>query len=653
LQRFYDAIVQKVVLDHRDTFAFQVGANGLKEMVAMQATGAFRSRIVCVSATLLLSVSAAAQETPAAGPAVDPPGRVARIAYLQGNVSLEPSGVETFSQAEANYPLTAGDRVYADLKALTELQTAGLTVRLSNGADLTIASLTDRIAQFGLAQGSIRVNTLDLATPDGSAGTVEIDTPNGSVMVQTPGDLRVDSYPQSDTTIVTVTSGQVQITAPDFQQTLGPGQALQLSGLNPVSAQPVGLLAADALDRFDQQRNGTQQDALNAEADYVSPDMTGAADLAQYGDWTSDADYGGVWYPRAVPVGWVPYHNGHWAWVAPWGWTWVEFEPWGFAPFHYGRWNNFGGRWGWIPGPPPIVYGRPVPPVYSPALVAFAGGPGGGLEVTAWFPLGPRETYVPWYHASTLYVNRVNVTNIYSRNSLEVRNAYSNRRGPAFDVDVNRIAYVNRTVATTAVTQRDFAAGHSVMASQPGRLDASAREQLNQAPILPHPLVTPTASMAAPKAPARAVPPTLARPVLAGREGEFRTGGPVSPTAARPAVAGSTSSPPVERDHQPVYSPAPSNMARPMPLQPATEQPGRPLVNQTPPQPVQPPFVRQREAIERNDPGRPLGPQQVENLRTGRPAGPPAQPEASHQGGRPAPAPAPARQPPAAPGKPK
>ena len=311
-----------------------------------------------------------------------------------------------------------------------------------------------------------------------------------------------------------------------------------------------------------------------------------------------------------------------------------------------------------------IVYGRPVPPVYSPALVAFVGGPdfslavgfGGasGLGVTAWFPLGPREPYVPWYHASTIYVNRVNVTNIYNRNSVEVRNAYNNRRAPVFAVDGTRTTYINRTVATTAVTQRDFAAGHHINASQPVRLDGNAREQLNQAPVLPHPMVTPAATIAAPQNPARAVPPTLARPVLAGREGDTRPASSPAPSSGFP----------MQRDHQPTYSPAPSNVARPSPAQPVPAQrmpvaPVQPqaaprsLVNQTPPQPVQPPFEQQRQAIERNDPGRPLGPQQVENLRAGRPAGPPAQPEATHPAPRPAPAPAPARQPPPVPSRPK
>src|SRR5437870_10131594 len=25
-----------------------------------------------------------------------------------------------------------------------------------------------------------------------------------------------------------------------------------------------------------------------------------------------------------VPVDWVPYRYGHWVWVEPWGWTWME-----------------------------------------------------------------------------------------------------------------------------------------------------------------------------------------------------------------------------------------------------------------------------------------------------------------------------------------
>ena len=160
--------------------------------------------------------------------------------------------------------------------------------------------------------------------------------------------------------------------------------------------------------------------------------------------------------PR-VAAGWAPYHNGHWRWVEPWGWTWVDEAPWGFAPFHYGRWAMVGGGWGWIPGPGvAVVASRPGPvfrPVYAPALVAFVGGNGwsaslsiGGGGGVAWFPLGPREVYRPAYHVSTTYVNRVNVVNV--TNVTNVRN----------------VTYVNQRVpgAVTAVSRNDFTSARPV-----------------------------------------------------------------------------------------------------------------------------------------------------------------------------------------------
>ena len=106
----------------------------------------------------------------------------------------------------------------------------------------------------------------------------------------------------------------------------------------------------------------------------------------------------------------APYRDGNWMWQEPWGWTWVDEAAWGFAPSHYGRWVNWHGRWGWVPGP------REVHPVWAPALVAWVGGSNFNVRVTSgsvpavgWYPLSPWDRYEPWYRTNATYVNRINV----------------------------------------------------------------------------------------------------------------------------------------------------------------------------------------------------------------------------------------------------
>jgi len=143
----------------------------------------------------------------------------------------------------------------------------------------------------------------------------------------------------------------------------------------------------------------------------VSRGVIGYEDLDDNGDWRETPDYGAVWVPRRVAAGWAPYRYGHWAWVEPWGWTWIDDAPWGFAPFHYGRWVYVGDGWAWVPG---RIVARPV---YAPALVVFVGGRNWSLAIAggsgiAWFPLAPDEPYVPAYRVSKTYIRNVNVTNV-------------------------------------------------------------------------------------------------------------------------------------------------------------------------------------------------------------------------------------------------
>ena len=200
----------------------------------------------------------------------------------------------------------------------------------------------------------------------------------------------------------------------------------------------------------------------SSSARYVSPDVVGYEDLDEYGGWRPVPEYGTVWFPHTTVVGWAPYRYGHWVYIAPWGYTWVEDEPWGYAPFHYGRWVTVGGVWGWVPAPPQVVGVVYVRPVYAPALVAWVGGPHFGVAVgsnVGWFPLGPREVYVPSYPVSRRYCETINVTN--TRVERIVVNNYYTTVVVNKQVNVTNVTYVNQR-SVTATSGTTFVSGQNV-----------------------------------------------------------------------------------------------------------------------------------------------------------------------------------------------
>jgi len=384
----------------------------------------------------------------------DPPGRVARLNFTQGSISFQPGGETDWVQANPNRPLTTGDNLWTDRGARGELHIGSSSIRIAGETGITFLNLDDRTVQIQLAQGSMNVNVRRLDGGD----DFEIDTPNLAFTLQRPGEYRIDVDPNGNATAVTVRTGEGEATGGGSDYHMDSGGSATFSGTDTLTYD--GGQAGD-LDEFDNWcRSRDDREERSASARYVSRDVIGYDDLDDYGNWRNVSDYGYVWFPNRVEAGWAPYRNGHWAWVAPWGWTWVEDEPWGFAPFHYGRWAEVDGDWCWVPGP------RVVRPVYAPALVVFVGGPrfgaslsfGGGGGV-AWFPLGPREVYVPPYHTSERYVQKVNVTNT-TVNVVNVTNVYNN-------VNVTNVTYMhqNNAAAVTAVSHDTFVNARPVAAA--------------------------------------------------------------------------------------------------------------------------------------------------------------------------------------------
>jgi hypothetical protein len=458
----------------------------------------------------------------------DPPARAARLSYASGSVSFEPGGTDEWVDAVVNRPMTTGDKLWADQNGRAEVRIDSYALRLGPQTGFSFLNLDDRVVQVRLTEGSlnVRVRRLD------ENQTLEIDTPNLAFNVLRPGSYRIDVNENGDATLVTVREGQGEVTGGGSAYPVRAGDSVNFNGVDQLSADVEGIGDGDDFDRWSNSRD--QRWEHSASARYVSDDAVGYEDLDENGQWDSDPEYGTVWYPRSVAADWAPYRYGHWVWVSPWGWTWVDDASWGFAPFHYGRWVVARGRWCWVPSPPRPAYvtREYVRPVYAPALVAWVGGPhfgvgvavGGAAAGVAWFPLGPRDVYTPSYHVSEGYVERVNVSNTRIVNRTEVTNVYNNVYVNNTTVNQTNITYQNQRAnnAVTATSQASFTTAQPVGRNQ---VHVDARE-VASAPVTPRAAVAPQArSFTGAAAPAKARPPAT----LASRNVVAKTAPPAPP----------------------------------------------------------------------------------------------------------------------------
>jgi hypothetical protein len=500
--------------------------------------------VLVLAAFVSIAATSPARAQPASGG--DPPSRVARLSDVNGQVWLYNDETNEWITVERNRPLTTGDRIATDNGARAEITLGSTTLRLDAGTEIEVSLLDDSRYAVRLVNGSVAAR---LRSPQALA-EFEIDTDEGRLRVQTVGRYRFDRFDQASD--LTVYNGQAAFDAKNTALPVYTGQHAQF--WIDTAGVPQYAMVAPARDTFsawnDERDRGEDRVATNR---FVSPEMTGAGDLARYGQWQQTPDYGPIWVPTSVPVDWAPYSAGHWAWVRPWGWTWVDDAPWGFAPFHYGRWVNRDSVWCWAPG---TYVARPV---YAPALVAWIGGPrvglslsiGGGGPPVGWFPLAPREVYVPSYRASTRYVREVNITHV--TNITNITTIINNRNGEA-----DRRDFANRNVAH-AVT---FVPSEVITRRQPvGPAAARLRNDPQMRAFVAEAKPAPTLSappVAAPVAPARPVAVQPPRPPFEGRGAGNPGGRPESgrsesgrPEFARPgerpgrppAVAGAVTTP--------------------------------------------------------------------------------------------------------------
>ena len=400
----------------------------------------------------------------------DPPARVGRLAYIENGVNFRVDRNNPGEEASINWPISSGAELETERRGRAEVWVGSSAFRLDGNSRVEFVTVDDRQIAVQLHEGRLAISILDRDQAD----DISVLTPDGPIRFTAPGRYRIDL--QRDHSELSVQAGQARVDNRGQRLLVAAGQTARL-----YAEAPVGLEFAadqDAFDRWVAERENAT--LASASRRHVSPQMTGYQDLDAHGDWRSAPEYGSVWYPRIVADDWAPYRFGRWAWVAPWGWTWIDQAPWRFAPLHDGRWVIIRGRWAWVPGR------YEARPVYAPALVGWIGNGGWSLSfgfgtapAVGWFPLAPREVYVPTYRYSPTYVRQLNITHVHDVKVID----RAVRAGPH-----ESHAYRERPQAVTVVPSKLLHEGRPIGRNemrQPERRELERAPQIRQPPAAP------------------------------------------------------------------------------------------------------------------------------------------------------------------------
>jgi hypothetical protein len=395
------------------------------------------------------------------------PTRVGRVSLVSGKVQFRAPGDMQWSLASVNDPIATGVAVNTDPQARAEISIGAHTIDLAAGTEIAIVKLDQQSTEIAVKQGRI---ASDLRALD-PGETVRIDIPAGAVRLLSAGRYDIDVGGGEQPTRLAAFAGSAEFADSDADLEVGTGERVAFSTAGPIAAtfEP----AAD--DEFTKWCRARAADETRMSAPYfISRAMTGYAALADAGQWRSTEKYGEVWQPKLLPAGWAPYRDGHWRWLAPWGWSWVDKQVWGFAPSHYGRWLFADGRWSWVPGR------FAAHPVWAPAVVGFLGTPGVGLSYAdgpgpaiAWFPLAPGEIYWPGYTGDLDYIRALNRDNVMDLSAIRLR---EDGEPPAAIVNA---PFVNRAFASV-VPRRVFTASEPIATA----LLTIPSERLRDAPAI-------------------------------------------------------------------------------------------------------------------------------------------------------------------------
>ena len=315
---------------------------------------------------------------PVSDPKTQGPVRMARFAYIKGDVTWRPDSSASWSKATNNLPLRQGAEITVNKGGRADIQfDDGSALRLGNGAVVVLKVLfSDDKGEFTEIAVTDGLATLHSRHAD---AVYQVDTPMASVKFSGESQVRFGVDGGSE---IAVQAGSVAVEGSAGKTTVTAGNYLYLRDAT-ASYTTHRIPSSDSWDQWNSDRNRLI-DGKSETYKHVPANIgLVAEDLDSAGTWHEDAKYGWVWAPRVSERNWRPYYDGQWVWADPYGWTWVSNEAWGWAPYHYGTWVELSYGWSWCPGP--------ASQYWSPGVVSFSS----YGDRFGWAPLCPWEVRYP------------------------------------------------------------------------------------------------------------------------------------------------------------------------------------------------------------------------------------------------------------------
>jgi len=349
---------------------------------------------------------------------------LARVSYITGDTLFKSADTDEWAALSPNFTLRDGDSLWAGDESQLEVFFQGgakAWLNYQSGLDIT-ALRSDRdgdVYQVALVSGEASFYARNFEV----AGSVfQVDAPNASVMAYGKAYFRMSAL-SDGTTQIGVRSGAVEVESQDgTRTTVRKGDLLEVYPDGGSRIMP--LPSRDNWDDWVASRIKTYNKKYQS-AQYLPPEVRDYAyEFDEGGRWVDYPEYGRVWAPT-VEVGWTPYSNGRWVWIAG-DYVWLPYDPW-YAPFHFGRWSFITSiGWCWVPPLPGFAF-------WSPGYVGWASG---GSSVF-WVPLAPGEVYYGWGNYGSHNINA------YRTRDFSITNVYVNSRVTNSVVAVDRDDFIH------------------------------------------------------------------------------------------------------------------------------------------------------------------------------------------------------------------